>query len=28
VPGIGTLRNPVGLAADLVTDNARSKAHV
>jgi len=28
VPGIGILRNPVGLAADLVTDNARSKAHV
>jgi 2-dehydro-3-deoxy-D-arabinonate dehydratase len=28
VAGIGTLRNPVGLAASLVTDNARSETHV
>ena len=28
VPGIGLLRNPVVSAATLVTDHARSEAHV
>jgi 2-dehydro-3-deoxy-D-arabinonate dehydratase len=28
VPGIGTLRNPVASAADLITEPARSEAHV
>lgn len=28
VPGIGILRNPVGVAADLITDETRSELHV
>lgn len=28
VPGIGTLRNPVGIAADLITQETRSERHV
>jgi 2-dehydro-3-deoxy-D-arabinonate dehydratase len=28
IPGIGLLRNPVAIAADLIPDSARSEAHV